>query len=194
MWSCGEEGKMELTRGIFKLKCSIDSWNLSLGLRRKMKLKFGYWPEYRKYMSYFWESCPQKAGLRPNQGDCLHLPFSLLLSLIFSWHLIICVLPMLDFGLVSQKMSTKFSYPGYLVCHLESSIQLSSDLCCLLIWIVQLHKNINIKTFNLSHKNQQTDNFTFYTPSLCSLEHISLKVKILVMTNRVWIKSQVKFF
>lgn len=61
---------------------------------------------------------------------------------------------MWDFGLVSQQMCTKFPYPGYLVCHLESSVQLSPDLCRLLIWIVQLQKNINIKTLNLSHKSQ----------------------------------------
>jgi hypothetical protein len=45
----------------------------------------------------------------------------------------------------SQGRAHEVPYPGYLICHLETSIQLSSDLGCLLIWIVQLYKTQSYK-------------------------------------------------
>lgn len=107
-----------------------------------------------KYMCHLWESCPEKGGLRVPSYDCPHLSSSLLLRFICLWTLIISVLPVWDFGLGLQQMSPKILYPGYLVCHLETSIQLSSDLGCLLIWIVELHKSTNIDFFSLDRKNQ----------------------------------------
>lgn len=104
-------------------------------------------------MCYLWDSCPEKEGLRAQSDDC-HLSPSLLFRFIFPWTLMISVPPVWDFGLVPQQMSPKLLYPGYLVCHLETSIQLSSDLGCLLIWIVQLQKSTNTETFSLDHKNQ----------------------------------------
>lgn len=126
---------------------SIDSWKHKE--KRKGKVEKGRWGLNTDWnienIHAIWENCPEKGGMRAQSSDCPHLPSSLLLTFIFPRTLIIIsVLPVWNFGLIPQQMSPKLPYPGYLVCHLETSIQLSSDLGCLLIWIVQLHKSTNM--------------------------------------------------
>lgn len=71
-----------------------------------------------------------------------------------------------DFGLVPIKCPQS-PYPGYLVCHLESSIQLPSDLCCLLIRIVQLRETQTLRLSVCITKANKLKAFHF-TPSLCA--------------------------